>query len=185
MHCLPIQNRWGQLYYRLIANLKVTVMIEITLATIIITIIVVLTLRNTKQAILENPLILNRTGQYHATLAPRLNIAQVLIEAIAKQIPGPHDQSPDSAPQCFEVRDPSAVAIEQELYQLVIAIRDGGLFFQATASHSLDDNQKVSAETSPDTRTHNLEMNKRIVVAANTAAQQLGIRIRHVTLNPD
>jgi hypothetical protein len=43
-------------------------MIEITLATIIITIIVVLTLRNTKRAVLENPVILNRTGQYRTNI---------------------------------------------------------------------------------------------------------------------
>ena len=165
-------------------------MIEITLATIIITMIVVLTLRNTKRAVLENPLILNRTGQYHATLAPKLNIAQTFIEAIAKQIPGPRDASQNSSTQCFEVRDPEAAAIGHALYLLAITMRNGMLYFQAIVPHPLvsdqDSHFKMLMESAyrslahiPATGgVHNTEMDEYIIAATDTAARKLGIDIK-------
>ncbi len=164
-------------------------MIEITLATIIITIIIVLTLRNTKHAVLENPLILNRTGQYHAVLAPKLNIAQTFIEAIAKQIPGPRDESQNSSTQCFEVRDPQAVAIGHEFYLLAVTMRNGMLYFQAIVPRPLINDQDshfnmlmesahgvlkdITATGMPST-----EMDERTITAIDTAAEKLGIGIK-------
>jgi len=164
-------------------------MIEITLATIIITIIVVLTLRNTKRAVLENPLILNRTGQYHATLAPKLNIAQTFIEAIAKQIPSPRDAGQNSSTQFFEVRDPEAVAIGQELYLLAITMRHGLLYFQAVVPRPLINDQDShfnmlmesahsALESIPATGGMHKEVDEYIIVAANTAARKLSIDIK-------
>ncbi|MCE9551454.1 MAG: hypothetical protein K8R50_10735 [Betaproteobacteria bacterium] len=169
-------------------------MIEITLATIIITIIVVLTLRNTKRAVLENPVILNRTGQYHATLAPKLNIAQTFIEAIAKQIPGPRDASQNSSTQCFEVRDPEAAAIGHELYLLTITMRNGMLYFQAIIPRPLisdqDSNFNMLMESAhgalahiPATGVNNTEMDECIITAAITAARKLGIDIKQQVLS--
>ena len=164
-------------------------MIEITLATIIITIIIVLTLRNTKHAVLENPVILNRTGQYHAILAPKLNIAQTFIEAIAKQRPGPRDASQNSATQCFEVRDPQAAAIGHELYLLAITMRNGMLYFQAIVPRPLINDQdshfNMLMESAHGALTditatgmHSTEMDERIITAIDTAAQKLGIDIK-------
>jgi hypothetical protein len=169
-------------------------MIEITLATIIITIIVVLTLRNTKRAVLENPVILNRTGQYHATLAPKLNIAQTFIEAIAKQIPGPRDAAQNSSTQCFEVRDPDAASIGHELYLLAITMRHGMLYFQAIVprpfvsdqdSHfnMLMESARGAVAHIPATGgVHNTEMDECLITAASTAAQKLGIDIKQQVL---
>lgn len=164
-------------------------MIEITLATIIITIIIVLTLRNTKRTVLENPLILNRTGQYHATLAPKLNIAQTFIEAIAKQTPGPRDEGQNSSTQCFEVRDPEAAAIGQELYLLAITMRQGLLYFQAIVPRPLISDQDShfnmlmesahnALVSNPTTGGMHKEMDEYIIVAANTAARKLSIDIK-------
>lgn len=166
-------------------------MIEITLATIIITIILVLTLRNTKRAVLENPLILNRTGQYHATLAPKLNIAQTFIEAIAKQIPGSRDAVQNSSTQCFEVRDPEAAAIGQELYLLAITMRHGLLYFQAIVPRPLINDQDShfnmlmesahnTLESIPTTGGTHKEGDEYIIVAADTAAQKLSIDIKQL-----
>ena len=47
--------------------------------------LVVLTIRRARPVILENPVIIQRPGQYHITLAPQLNRAQTFIEQIAKQ----------------------------------------------------------------------------------------------------
>lgn len=170
-------------------------MIEITLATIIITIIVVLTLRNTKRAVLENPVILNRTGQYHATLAPKLNIAQTFIEAIAKQMPGPRDASQNSYTQCFEVRDPEAAAIGHELYLLAITMRHGMLYFQAIVPRPLISDQDshfnmlmesahgALAHIPATGGVHNTELDEHIIVAAGTAARKLGIDIKQQVLS--
>ena len=170
-------------------------MIEITLATIIITIIVVLTLRNTKRAVLENPLILNRTGQYHATLAPKLNIAQTFIEAIAKQIPGPRDASQNSSTQCFEVRVPEVAAMGQELYLLAITMRHGMLYFQAIVPRPLINDQDshfnmlmesahgALASIPVTSGVHNTGMDEYIIAAASTAAQKLGIDIKQQVLS--
>lgn len=166
-------------------------MIEITLATIIITIIVVLTLRNTKRAVLESPLILNRTGQYQAILAPKLNIAQTFIETIAQQIPSPRDEGQSSSTQCFEVRDPEAAAIDQELYLLAITMRHGLLYFQAIVPRPLTSDQDshfnmlmesahnalASIPATGDIST-STKVDEYIIAAANTAAQKLGIDIK-------
>lgn len=164
-------------------------MIEITLATIIITIIIVLTLRNTKHAVLENPVILNRTGQYHAILAPKLNIAQTFIEAIAKQIPGSRDASQNSATQCFEVRDPQAAAIGHELYLLAITMRNGMLYFQAIVPRPLINDQdsyfNMLMESAHGALTditatgvHSTEMDGYVITAIDIAARKLGIDIK-------
>lgn len=170
-------------------------MIEITLATIIITIIIVLTIRNTKRAVLENPVILNRTGQYHATLAPKLNIAQTFIEAIAKQIPGPRDESQNSSTQCFEVRDPEAAKISQELYLLAITMRNGMLYFQAIIPRPLINDQDshfnmlmesahaALAHIPATGGVHNTEIDEYIIAAAGTAARNLGIDIKQQMLS--
>ena len=57
-------------------------MIELIILVILIALIV-LAIRSGKSAALENPLIIERAGQYHITLAPQLNLAQSFIEAIA------------------------------------------------------------------------------------------------------
>lgn len=166
-------------------------MIEITLATIIITIIVVLTLRNTKRVALENPLILNRTGQYHATLAPRLNIAQTFIETIAQQLSDPPGRGQDSVTQCFEVSDPEAASLGQARYLLAITMRHGLLYFQAIPSHSSvggqDGDFAMLMESAhgvlarmPVTGVHATETDESIIVAASMAAKKLGIHIKQL-----
>lgn len=164
-------------------------MIEITLATIIITIIVVLTLRNTKRAVLENPVILNRTGQYHATLAPKLNLVQTFIEAIAKQLPGPRDANLNSSTLCFEVRDPEAAAIGHTLYLLAITMRNGMLYFQAIVPrpptsaqdshfHMLTESANSTLARAPAAdNALTTGMDDRLISATTTTAQQLGISI--------
>lgn len=165
-------------------------MIEITVAIIIITVIVVLTLRNTKRVALESPLILNRTGQYHATLAPRLNVAQTFVEAIAKQLTGPREANQSSATQCFEVRDPEAAKLGQERYLLAITMRHGLLYFQAITPGSLasdQDSHDMLMEAAhnalariPVTDRQESGTDEHIIASTGKAAQQLGINIKKV-----
>jgi hypothetical protein len=78
---------------------------------------------------LENPLVIERAGQYHLTLEPRLNLAQPLIEAIIVQL----DTVPakNTATMCFEVRDKQVLAHGFDFYLLAITRRNGLWFFQA------------------------------------------------------
>lgn len=166
-------------------------MIEITVATIIITVIIVLTLRNTKRVALENPLILNRTGQYHAILAPKLNVAQTFVETVAKQLSDMREANQDSATQCFEVRDPEAAKLGQDLYLLAITMRDGLLYFQAVTPdqpngnpdmhrHKLLEAAHNALARIPVAGTHNDGMDEHVIASASRAAHQLGIQLKKI-----
>jgi hypothetical protein len=107
---------------------------------LLITIItlVVLTIRRARPVVLENPVIIQRPGQYHITLAPQLNRAQIFIEQIAGQFSKTHSPQGDISSQYFEVRDPKVFARGESCYLLAATLRDGLLYFQAInplASH--------------------------------------------------
>jgi hypothetical protein len=93
--------------------------------------LVVLTIRRARPVILENPVIIQRPGQYHITLAPQLNRAQTFIEQIAKQFTQLHPPESDLSTQYFEVRDPKVFSQGESSYLLAIALRGGVLYFQA------------------------------------------------------
>ncbi len=59
---------------------------------LLITIItlIVMTIRRARPVILQNPVIIQRPGEYHITLAPQLNRAQTFIEKIAAQYSRTH-----------------------------------------------------------------------------------------------
>ena len=57
-------------------------MVELFLLTLLVT-LVVLVIRRGKPVVLDNPLIIQRPGQYHITLAPQLDRAQTFIEQIS------------------------------------------------------------------------------------------------------
>ncbi len=100
---------------------------------LLITIItlVVLTIRRARPVILENPVIIQRPGQYHITLAPQLNRAQNFIEQIAGKFAQSHSPHGDVPGQYFEVRDPNVIARGESCYLLAVAVRGGMLYFQA------------------------------------------------------
>ncbi len=165
-------------------------MIELIIFAGLITLIV-LTIRSGK-VVLENPLIIERAGQYHITLAPQLNLALPFIEAIAKQLDTPREASQNSATQCFEVRDRLVTAHSHDLYLLAITLRNGMLYFQAITPHPLVRDKDTPLKTLmdfanavlarlPATGDHDAAIAERIVAAADTAAQQFGIGIKQLT----
>ena len=103
-------------------------MVESFLLLCLIT-IVILTILRGKPVVLDNPVIIQRAGQYHITLAPQLNRAQAFIESIATQFP--LASSVEFSAQYFEVRDPKVFAQGANFYLLAIALRGGMLYFQA------------------------------------------------------
>ena len=104
-------------------------MFELFLLILLVTIIV-LSIRSGKSVVLDEPIIIHRTGQYHITLAPQLSLAQTFIEQIAKQFALSHTPQGDTPSQYFEVRDPQFAQGETG-YLLAIAWRGGMLYFQA------------------------------------------------------
>ena len=103
---------------------------ELLLAIILIS-LVVLAIRRAKPVEMENPVIIQRPGQYHITLAPQLNRAQTFIEQIAKQFIQLHPPKSNILTQYFEVRDPKVFSQGESSYLLAIALRGGLLYFQA------------------------------------------------------
>jgi len=100
---------------------------------LLITIItlIVLTIRRARPVVLESPVIIQRPGQYHITLAPQLNRAQTFIEQIAGKFSRTHTPQGDIPTQYFEVRDPKVFAQGQNCYLLAATLRGGLLYFQA------------------------------------------------------
>jgi len=93
--------------------------------------IVILAIRRGKPVILDNPVNIERPGQYHITLAPQLNQAQKFVESIAKQFKEVGHSAGDLPTQYFEVRDPLVLPKNFDCYLLAVALRDGMLYIQA------------------------------------------------------
>ncbi len=102
-----------------------------TLLLITIITLIVLTIRRARPVVLDNPVVIQRPGQYHITLAPKLNRAQTFIEGIARQFAQMHPPSGDLPAQYFEVRDPNLIVPGASGYLLAITVRQGVLYFQA------------------------------------------------------
>lgn len=76
-----------------------------------------------------SPLVIERTGKYRMTLAPQLNLAQPFIEVIAKRIEAAQHVV---VGECvFEVCDKHVTPKGFDCYELVIAQKDGMLYFEA------------------------------------------------------
>ena len=138
---------------------------------------------------LDYPLVIERPGQYHMTLAPQLNLAQPFINDIIKQIGTPSDATQHSAIQCFEVRDRQVTAHMHDYYLLAITLRNGILYLQATSPSGRDPNslretalELADAELArfPAIGEYNAALDERIVVAAQKAGQLRSINIKHL-----
>ncbi len=110
-------------------------MIE-TLTIITLSVLFLIFFRPGKTPPLNNPLVIQRPGQYHVTLAPQINLAQPFIEDIAKRLGSPAALAANSDTLCFEVRDKEVTAHGKDFYLLAITQRNGMLYFQATGSPS-------------------------------------------------
>lgn len=165
-------------------------MIELFVLTIL-TFVVIAIIRPGKTPPLENPLIIERPGQHHMTLAPQLNLAQPLIEAISKEIRAQVQVQENCATQCFEVRDKQARAHGQDFYLLAITQRNGMLYFQAIAPRPLvrdrDSHFNTLMEFAhavlaniPAPNAYNAEAGEQIAAAANIAGQQHQVEIKRL-----
>jgi hypothetical protein len=107
-------------------------MIE-TLTIITLCVLYLVFFRPGKTPPLSNPLVINRPGKYHVTLAPHLNLAQPFVEAIAQQLTESSERSGNCGTQYFRVTDKHVTSHGHDTYLLAITQRDGILLFQAAA----------------------------------------------------
>jgi hypothetical protein len=77
-------------------------------------------LRPGKTPPLDNPLVIERPGQYHMTFARHINLAQPFIELVDNQFGAANVTSQYSTTQFFEVRDKQVAAHEHDCYLLAI-----------------------------------------------------------------
>jgi hypothetical protein len=105
-------------------------MIE-TLTIITLSVIALILFRPGKTEPLKNPLVINRGGQFHAVLAPMLNLAQPLLESVSRHLGEQDRQSGNSKPLYFKVSDKEVKAHGEKFYLLAATLRDGVLYFQA------------------------------------------------------
>jgi len=155
-------------------------MIE-TLTVLTLSIIAMLIFRPGKTPPLENPLTINRIGQFHAVLAPRINLAQPLLENISKRLTPEMRQSDNTPPLYFKVQDEEVKAHGQDHYLLAVTLRDGMLYFQATApddKHGEIDTIRIYSDAElakyPEARTRTENSNTALVDAIHAAAEQRG-----------
>lgn len=109
-------------------------MIE-TLTLITLSVIALILFRPGKTPPLENPLTINRVGQFHAVLAPKINLAQPLLENISRRVSEELRKS-NTSPLYFKVEDKEVKAHGQDFYLLAATLRDGVLYFQAASPNA-------------------------------------------------
>ena len=105
-------------------------MIELTILTILFTIVVIV-IKPGRTPPLENPLVIERVGQFRATLAPKLNLAQSLVESISKNLPEQARSLGDTHTLYFSVLDGDVKAHGADHYLLAATLHDGMLHFAA------------------------------------------------------
>jgi hypothetical protein len=150
--------------------------------------LVVLTIRRARPVVLENPVIIQRPGEYHITLAPQLNRAQTFVEKIAAQFSQTHSLQGDFTSRYFEVRDPKVFAQGADCYLLAVTLRDGMLYFQAAnpgkpqkdaASHlqTIREFSEKVLEQHPRTEPAEAKGTEQLDAAVETVAKQLQISV--------
>jgi hypothetical protein len=122
-------------------------MIE-TLTLITLCMLYLIYVRPGKTPPLNNPLVIERPGKYHALLAPNLNLAQTFVESIAQSLLESSSDAGNSTTQIFEVQDTHVTAHGHAAYLLAITKRNGMLYFQVTAPVNNSDHLQTISEFS-------------------------------------
>ncbi|BBI98861.1 hypothetical protein FGKAn22_05540 [Ferrigenium kumadai] len=113
-------------------------MIELVLLAVVVA-TVILAIRKGGAAVPVEPLIVQRPGQYHITLAPQLDSSLGFIEAVAQRLAGDSQPAGDTPTIFFQVRRAGGQA--ENFYLLAIAFRKGVFFIQAIVPRPLRDSE--------------------------------------------
>lgn len=161
-----------------------------SLLLITIVTLIVITIRRARPVVLESPVIIQRPGQYHITLAPQLNSAQIFIEQIATRFSKSYSFPGGDLPsRYFEVRDPKVFARGADCYFLAVTLRDGLLYFQAVnpVKSQNEKNEHLNAivefpevllKQHPHTDTAREAAEVMLADAVRTVAKELQIEVR-------
>jgi hypothetical protein len=160
-----------------------------TLTIITLCVIALILFRPGKTEPLNNPLVINRVGQFHAVLAPMLNLAQPLLENISRHLGEQDRQSGNSHPLYFRVKDKEVRAHGKDFYLLAATLRDGMLYFQATAPQdnnsdletirSFSDTEMLRHPVA--TAAHSDSAESALISAIQTAAEPRGSELTPIT----
>ena len=140
---------------------------------------------------LNNPLVIQRAGQYHISLAAQLNLAQPYIEGIVNHMGDERAEPGNSATQFFSVRDQQVKAHGHDYYLLAATLRDGVLYFQADsppadkkilALPAIQEFSQGVLQRHPSTGNHNPALDQRIVSAVLEVAQLHSIEVVPLTV---
>jgi hypothetical protein len=164
-------------------------MIELTLLTILFT-IVVLVIKPGRTPPLENPLTIERIGQFRATLAPKLNLAQPLLESISKNLSEQARSSGDTRTLYFSINDGDVKAHGAKYYLLSVTLHHEMLYFAVCSPLPLiyDYNTILNASA---TALSELQQNKEtisenaegsLIKAVLSSADQFGVKIFQLTI---
>lgn len=161
-------------------------MIE-TLTLITLAVIALIIFRPGKTPPLENPLTINRVSQFHAVLAPKINLAQPLLEDISRRVPQEVRTGDNTPPLYFRVEDKEVKAHGQDYYLLAATLRDGVLYFQAAApGNGVSDSESIRAFSEkelsrhPETRPRAEHASAALMAAIRAAAEQRGAGLTSV-----
>ena len=139
---------------------------------------------------LNNPLVIQRAGQYHISLAAQLNLAQPYIEGIVNHLADARAAPGNSTTQFFSVRDKHVTAHGHDYYLLAATLRDGVLYFQAdsppadnkmAALPTLHEFSRGVLQRHPSTGDHDAALDQRIISAVLEVAQQRSIEVMPLT----
>ena len=163
-------------------------MFETFTTLVILSLLYLVFFRPGKTPPLDNPLVIERPGQYHMTLAPKLNLAQPFIEAVGKQFGASTDSSKYSTTQYFEVNDKEITSHGHDAYLLAITLRNGMLYFQAASPQDDGRNRLFTIREFADgvlarfpaTGEHDTVMDERIVAAVQKTAQSRSTQVKHL-----
>lgn len=103
-------------------------MIELALLIVIVA-AVILAVRKGGAAVPEEPVIVQRPGHYHITLAQQLDSARGFVEAAAQRLDGGHRPSGDTPTRYFRVQREGGRT--EDFYLMAVAFRKGVFFIQA------------------------------------------------------
>lgn len=163
-------------------------MIELTLLTLLITIVVII-IKPGRTPPLENPLVIERVGQFHATLAPKLNLAQPLLEGISRNLSSQARASGNSSAYFFSVLDGDVKAHGMDHYLFAVVLHAGMLHFKVTLPRKLDYDYNTALKDSAatfaalDLKSGDIspEAEAALLQAIQTSATQFGIKITLLT----
>jgi hypothetical protein len=123
----------------------------------------------------EKSVIIERTGQYKMHLAPGLNLAQPLVEAIANKVPLREVASQNDLLFRFEVRDKNVASRKHPFYLLEVSSLNGHLSFEARPAPQ----EPVLPNTQPHEYSGQTIMDE-VENAIHSVAKLLGIALNRV-----